>query len=79
MNTIEIKPDVMEILCQRAENTGRTITDIADDMLRTLLSHAESEVPLVWKCHSCKQEVEYQINEKEGYCDNCGIVFIDKA
>lgn len=79
MQTIEIKPDVMDILCRKAQITGRTITDIADDLLRSLLSSSDNEQSVIMKCHSCKQEIEYQINDSEGYCDNCeSLVFIDK-
>ena len=79
MQTIEIKSDVMDILCQKAEITGRTISEIVDDLLRAMLASSESDHVVKMKCHSCKQEIEYQINDTEGYCDNCeSVVFIEK-
>lgn len=76
MDTIEIKPDVMDLLCQQAQRSGKTITDLVDETLRSLLSDVKT---VILKCHNCKQELDYEINVAEGYCDFCqSIVFIDK-
>ncbi|MBZ0201575.1 MAG: hypothetical protein K8I03_01010 [Ignavibacteria bacterium] len=78
MESIEIKPDVMVILCQRAEEVGKPITDVIDEMLRSLLLNGFGK-PVILKCNKCKSEIDYEINYSQGYCDYCeSVVFIDK-
>jgi hypothetical protein len=78
MESVEIKPDVMVVLCQRAEEAGKPITALIDEMLRsTLLDGFGKCVAL--KCNKCKGEIDYEINYSQGYCDHCeSVVFIDK-
>ena len=78
MESIEIKSDVMLILCQKAEEVGKSITEVIDEMLRSSLSNGY-EKPVILKCNKCKNEIDYEINCTEGYCDYCeSVVFIDK-
>lgn len=79
MEAVEIKPDVMVFLCQKAEEEGKPITDVIDQILRTGLINGIKENHLILKCNKCKNEIEYEINYSEGYCDHCEcVVFIDK-
>lgn len=79
MQTIEIKPEVMTVLCQRAEQEGKAITDIVDEMLRSFLSPVSGLKPITLKCHNCRHEIDYEVNISQGYCDYCEcVVFIDK-
>lgn len=79
MQTIEIKPDVMDELCRKAQEMGKSITDVVDDMLRTILTDTSEEKPVIMKCSKCRQEVEFEISYTEGYCNQCeSVVFIDK-
>jgi len=78
MELIEIKPDVMVILCQRAEEAGKPITDMIDEMLRTSLTNGFGK-SVILKCNKCKSELDYEVNSSQGYCDYCeSVVFIDK-
>jgi hypothetical protein len=79
MQTIEIKPEVMAILCNKAEREGKAITDIVDELLRSLLSPGSVLRPISLKCHNCRHEIDYEINISQGYCDYCeSVVFVDK-
>lgn len=78
MESIEIKPDVMVFLCRKADEVGKPITDVIDEMLRSSLLNG-FEKPVMLKCNKCKGEIDYEINYSEGYCDHCeSVVFIDK-
>lgn len=80
MQSIEIKPDVMHYLCQKAERDGKSITDILDEMLRLTLFKNGEVKEIIYSCHNCRNPVDYNINSKEGYCDYCeSVVFIEKA
>jgi hypothetical protein len=75
---IEVKPEVMAILCQRAEEAGRPITDLIDEILRSSLLNGFGK-PVILKCNKCKSELDYEISYSEGYCDYCqSVVFIDR-
>jgi hypothetical protein len=77
MQTIEIKPDVMVILSERAQQEGKAITEVLDEMLRSILPNGSQESTL--KCHNCKNTVDYEISQNKGYCDYCeSVVFIEK-
>jgi hypothetical protein len=78
MQTVEIKPDVMVILCQRAEEAGKPLSDLIDEMLRSTLLNGFGKC-VTLKCNKCKGEIDYEINYSQGYCDHCeSVVFIDK-
>lgn len=78
MKTVKIRPDVMVILCQRAEESGKSITDMIDEMLRSSLLNGFGK-SVILKCTKCKNEIDYEINVSQGYCDYCeSVVFIDK-
>lgn len=80
MATITIRPDVMVILCQRAEDEGKSITDIIDELLGIKPSNGNGEKTISLTCHNCKNPIDYEINSSKGYCDYCeSVVFIDKS
>lgn len=76
METIEIKPDMMDMLCQRAKEEGKSITHIIDEMLRTLLTNGKTAI---LTCSKCRNEVDYEISENKAYCDYCeSVVFVER-
>ena len=78
MATIEIRPDVLEVLCQRAEEEGKSITDIIDDLVRSTLRNGSAEKTVIRTCQKCKNSIDYEITPTKGYCDYCeSVVFID--
>ena len=80
MSSVEIKPDVMPYLCQKAEEEGKSITEVLDELLRLMLAHGYIEQTFNLRCRSCKHEIGYQINDYKAYCEYCeSIVFFDKC
>ena len=80
MEAIEIKPDLMPFLCQKAEDEGKSITEVLDELLRLMLAHGHIQNTANLRCRSCKHEVDYQINEYKAYCEYCeSVVFFDKC
>lgn len=80
MNTIEISSDVMPYLCQKAEEDGKTITEVLDELLRLLMAQGHIQNIAHLRCQSCKHEVEYQINEHKAWCEYCeSVVFFEKT
>ena len=78
MATIEIRPDVMLFLCQRAEEERKSISDIIDDLLHSKASDGNGEQTIIRLCHDCKNPIDYEINSSKGYCDYCeSVVFLD--
>lgn len=78
MQTIEIKPDVMASLIKKADEEGKSITTVLDEMLRSMLANGKATTTLSRTCHNCKNEIDYEININTGYCDFCeSVVFID--
>jgi len=78
MATIEVRPDVLIFLCQRAEEQGKSVTDIIDDFLHSKTSNGNGEKTVNRSCHNCRNPVDYEINSSKGYCDYCeSEVFID--
>lgn len=77
METIEIKPDMMDILCRRAKEEGKSITHIIDEILRSLLTNGNTEI---LTCSNCRNEVDYEIGDNKAYCDYCEcVVFVGKS
>jgi hypothetical protein len=77
VQTVEIKPDVMLSITQRAEKEGKPIPDIIDEMLRPLLG---VQAQATMKCHNCRNEIDYEVSENKGYCDYCeSVVFMDNC
>lgn len=77
METIKIKPDMMDILCRRAKEEGKSITYIIDEMLRSLLTNGKA-VRLT--CSNCRNEVDYEISDNKAYCDYCEcVVFVENT
>lgn len=80
MEAIEIKPDVLQFLCEKAEAEGKSITDIIDDVLRSVLGCGSTEQAVRLICHNCKNEIDYEVSESRGYCDYCEtVVFFEKC
>lgn len=80
MATIEIKPDVLVVLCQKAEDEGKSLTDIINDLLSVILSDSSKEKTVSLTCHNCRNPIDYEITSEKGYCDYCeSVVFIDKC
>lgn len=76
MESIQIKPDVLQLLCEKAELEGKSIIEITDEILRSLLTTEKAES---LKCYNCKNEIDYSISIDKGYCDYCeSVVFVDK-
>ena len=76
METIEIKPDMMDMLCRRAKEEGKSITHIIDEMLRSLLTNGNAEMLI---CSNCRNEIDYEISDNKAYCDYCeSVVFVDR-
>ena len=80
VDTVIIKHDLMPFICRKAEEEGKSITEVIDDMLRSSLDNTSVLNEIVYKCHNCKNQVDYEINSNKGYCDYCeSVVFIDKS
>lgn len=79
MDTIEIKPDIMLFLTEKAKQEHKPITDILDEILRSKVQIGFLTSNCILKCHNCKNEIDYEISDSKGYCDFCeSIVFIDR-
>lgn len=79
METIEISPDLMPYLCQKAEEDGKSITEVLDELLRLLLAQGHIQNTAHLRCQSCKHEIDYQISEHKAYCEYCeSVVFIER-
>ena len=80
MATLEIHPDVMPFLCKKAKEEGKSVTDILDEILRSVRDNPSSGNGELYTCHNCKTEVDIVVNDNKGYCEQCEcVVFVDKA
>ena len=78
MATIEVRPDVLVVLCQKAKKEGKSITDIIDDLLSAKPCKGNGEQTVSRTCKNCKNPIDYEITPSKGYCDYCeSVVFID--
>ena len=69
MATIEVRPDVLVVLCQKAEEQGKSITDIIDDLLSSEPGNGQDERTVSRTCQKCKNPIDYEITSEKGYCD----------
>ncbi len=80
MASVEIKPDVMPFLCQKAEEEGKSVTDVIDELLRLVMDNGGNGKTVILQCHNCRNEIDYEVSDNKGYCDYCeSLVFIDKT
>jgi DNA-directed RNA polymerase subunit RPC12/RpoP len=75
----QIKPDLVTIIYKKAQLEKKSMTDIVDTLLRPQLVEGTSD-NAIYKCHSCKTEIDIVVEDDKGYCDHCeSVVFVDKA
>lgn len=80
MPILEIQPDLMPFLCKKAEEEGKSITDILDELVRLARDNTASGNGELYTCHNCNTEVDIVITDSKGYCEQCEcVVFIDKC
>ena len=79
MYSPKIKDDLIPIIYRKAQITSKSMTDIVDDLLRPQLVD-DTPDNSIYKCHSCKTEVDIVVSDNKGYCEHCeSVVFVDKS